>query len=206
MANRKRNNNAWKQFEERIVEKRGAAGTSKNEQPKPEDIMVQRMAEFPTGRLKKFEPLEPREFVPFSEFTCLSLENIKTACEEHFNMPEGTCDILSSNQGPSCTRFDQIKAKKIYLIRFIQSDHPEYSSRLNRQTSSDNTPSEQNQNAKKRKANPNSATTVTKSKFAPSISIADLLKAGKVIQKKFLRKSNSKNLIFSPWYGKITGK
>lgn len=72
--------------------------------------MVQRMSETPCGRLKMFER---RELVPFSTFHNLSLENIKIACERHYAMSEGTCDVLASNQGPSCTRFDQIKGKKL---------------------------------------------------------------------------------------------
>ena len=183
MANRKRKNEAWKQFEERIVEKRNGAG-GKNEQASPEVIMVQRMSEIPSGRLKKFEPLEPREFVPFSEFTCLSLENIKTACEEHYSMPTGTCDVLASNQGPSCTRFEQIKGKKIYLIRFLQADPEYHSQRFS-------TTNEIHHGPVERKALTSlQSSTAEPSKFAQSVSLADLMKAGKIIKKRIPDKLN----------------
>lgn len=174
---RKNNQDVWKQFEKRCAEKR-TANTPNNEksQSVPEDIMVQRMSENPCGRLKKFEPLEPREFVPFSTFQSLTLENVKVACERHYCMSEGTCDVLASNQGPSCTRFDQIKGKKIYLIRFIQPEQNADSSQPIRQLFD---PSHPTYNPKE-----NPAPLPTTSKFAKSVSLADLLKAGRIIKKK----------------------
>ena len=146
--------------------------------------MVQRMSENPCGRLKKFEPLEPRKFVPFSTFQTLSLENIKIACERHYAMPEGTCDVLASNQGPSCTRFDQMKGKKIYLIRFIQADQNLDSSHQVRQyLGSSNLPGS-SKTGTSHTPKENSLLVPAPSKFAKSVSLVDLLKAGRIIKKK----------------------
>ena len=41
------------------------------------------MSPIPTGRMKKYEPLGKRKFVPFTYFYEPSLENIKIACEIH---------------------------------------------------------------------------------------------------------------------------
>ena len=62
--------------------------------------------------MKKYEPLDTRDFVLFTEFYELSLENIKKACGRHYRLPRNSCDVLVSDRGPSCTRFEQIKGKK----------------------------------------------------------------------------------------------
>ena len=66
--------------------------------------MVQRMSANPSGRLKKYEPLDTRDFVPFNTLTELSIGNIKKACECFYNMPENFCDVLASDRGPSRSR------------------------------------------------------------------------------------------------------
>ena len=71
-----------------------------------------------SGRLKKFEPLDTRDFVPFGEYDDLTIENIKEACEKYYQAPEGSCDILASDRGPSCTKLEQIKGKKGLLYSF----------------------------------------------------------------------------------------
>ena len=53
----------------------------------PNDILVQRMSSAPSGRLKKYEPLHTRDFVPFAEYDELSISNIKEACERYYNAP-----------------------------------------------------------------------------------------------------------------------
>ena len=72
MNSKKRKN--WDFYETRIGKKR------KGEDERPRnvlnEIMVQRMSANPSGRLKKYEPLDTRDFVPFNEFTKLSIENI----------------------------------------------------------------------------------------------------------------------------------
>ena len=78
------------------------------------------MSSAASARLKMFEPLDTQDFVPFGEYDDLTIENIKEACEKYYQAPEGSCDILASDRGPSCTNLEQIKGKKVYFIRFLQ--------------------------------------------------------------------------------------
>ena len=112
----------WAKFEKRVrlkriedQQKKSRGGSSKV----PSDILVQRMASVASGRLKKYEPLAPRDFVPFEDYEELSIDNIKDACERFYDAPPNTCDILSSDRGPSRTKFEQIKGKKVFCIRFL---------------------------------------------------------------------------------------
>jgi hypothetical protein len=61
------------------------------------------------------EPIQPREFVHFDQEE-LTLPILKAACATHFNMPLGTCDVLVSNKGPSCTHISQIPHRKDKVI------------------------------------------------------------------------------------------
>ena len=60
----------------------------------PEFITVQRMSSKPTGRAKKYEPLDTRDFADFSDFTEITIENIKDTCENDYGAPLGSCDTL----------------------------------------------------------------------------------------------------------------
>ena len=63
-----------------IFTKQGLEKKRKGEDERPRnvlnEIMVQRMSANPSGRLKKYEPLDTRDFIPFNEFTKLSIENV----------------------------------------------------------------------------------------------------------------------------------
>ena len=91
--------------------KRSGGGKKETRKAAPNDILVQRMSSTASGRLKKFEPLDTRDF---------TIENIKESCEKYYQAPEGSCDILASDRGPSCTKLDQIKGKKVHFICFLQ--------------------------------------------------------------------------------------
>ena len=61
----------WAEFEKRVgmkriegQEKKAHAGNAKV----PSDILVQRMSSVASGRLKKYEPLDTRDFVPFDDY------------------------------------------------------------------------------------------------------------------------------------------
>jgi len=77
----------------------------------PDDILVQRMSSTASGRLKKYESLDTRDFVPFEDCEELSMENIKKACEKFYNALPGSCNIPTS-----CTKLEQIKGRKVYFI------------------------------------------------------------------------------------------
>ena len=107
-------NQVWKALQEKMSNKRtqqairprkGAKGTAA-----PSDIIVQRLTAEPDNK-QTFRPVQPREFVEFSSDD-LTLENLKIACAEHFGYPVGSCDVLVSNKGPSCTNINQIPHRK----------------------------------------------------------------------------------------------
>ena len=107
-------NQVWKALQEKMPNKRtqqairlrkGAKGTAA-----PSDIIVQRLTAEPDNK-QTFRPVQPREFVEFSSDD-LTLENLKIACAEHFGYPVGSCDVLVSNKGPSCTNINQIPHRK----------------------------------------------------------------------------------------------
>ena len=131
--------------------------------------MLQRISATASVRLNKFEPLDTRDYVPFSECTELSIANIKKACERFYKMPENSSKIFVSDRGPSCPTFDQIKTK-VYRIRFLEESCEDRSWSfpippvMSRLTSTC-------------LQHPYAST------FAKSVSIADLLKAGKLVKK-----------------------
>ena len=53
--------------------------------------------------IKKYEPLDTRDFFPFEDYKELNLGNTKEACERFYNAPARSCDILASDRAPSCS-------------------------------------------------------------------------------------------------------
>ena len=111
----------WEEFEERVGLKRGGKKTKKTHEKLPSYLCVQRMSSTATGRLKKYEPLDTRDFIPF-DYDELIIENVNEACERFYKAPRGSCDLLASDRGPSCSNLEQIKGKKVYLVRFLQQN------------------------------------------------------------------------------------
>ena len=68
----------------------------------------------------KYVKQGPREFVPF-EFSDITLENIRKACKAHYR-EDLACDILASEQGPSCSRLSQVPSFKVIYVRFIKAE------------------------------------------------------------------------------------
>ena len=110
----------WEDFKARVGIKRSGGGKKETQKATPNNILVQRMSSTASARLEKFEPLDTQDFVPFSEYDDLTIDNIKEACEKYCQALEGSCDILALDRGPSCTKLEQIKGKKVYFIRFLQ--------------------------------------------------------------------------------------
>ena len=117
MFNGKRKSGSWEEYEKKMSTKR-VKGSIKAKKT-PEFITVQRMSSEPTGRAKKYEPSDTRDFVDFSGFTEITIENIKEACENHYGAPSGSCDILLGDRGLSCFSTEQIASKKVFFIRFV---------------------------------------------------------------------------------------
>ena len=79
------------------------------------EIIGQRLSAEPKGNSMKYVKQGPREFVPF-DYSEVTLENVKRACKVHYQENLTTCDILASEQGPSCSRFGQIQASKSFMF------------------------------------------------------------------------------------------
>ena len=73
----------------------------------------------PRRSSRKFEALDTRDFVDFTAYSELSIENIKQACEKYYEMPAGSCDVLLGGKGSSCYLTEHLPGKKIYCIRFL---------------------------------------------------------------------------------------
>ena len=114
MAAKKR---TWEDFQKIVKEKRSGNTKTKNKCPRPSSIMVQRMSSTP-NRSKKYEPLDTRDFVDFTDYDELNIDNIRDACEKFYDIPQGSCDILLSDRGPSCFLTEQFSGKKFYYVRF----------------------------------------------------------------------------------------
>ena len=84
----------------------------------PSFFTVQRMSSEPLNRLKKYEPLQTKEFVEFTDYDdTVTFENVKHACEKHYNVPVGSCDVLlGDSKGPSCYLTEQIAGKKTFQV------------------------------------------------------------------------------------------
>ena len=80
-------------------------------------LLVQRLSTEPKPTTMKYSQEGPRDFVPF-EYEEVTIDNIKKACQKHFK-EHRNCDVLASEQGPSCSRIDQLPSFKIIHIRFM---------------------------------------------------------------------------------------
>ena len=167
---KRKGNDSWRNFEKQIGMKRtgNLFGPKKNFGRVPTEILVQRMSATPSGRMKKFEPMDTRDFIPFAAFYDeLNIENIKAACEEFYHESTNSCDILASDRGPSCTNMEQLKGKKVFLVRFVPTSTTSSLGRNNKNLT---------QVDIKEQSGP------SKSTFPKSVSIGDLLNAGKLIK------------------------
>ena len=84
------------------------------------ELLVQRLSTEPKPTTMKYSREGPRDFVPF-EYEEVTIDNIKKACQKHFK-EHRNCDVLASEQGPSCSRIDQLPSLKIIHIRFTNEN------------------------------------------------------------------------------------
>eukprot|EP00794_Sanderia_malayensis_P008344 gene8344-9245_t len=90
--------------------------------PKGEELIVQRLSADVSRKAQKYTSVGSTEFVTFGEDIEFSLENIKQACEKHFVQKLGKdieCDVVASEQGPSCKSLNQLPDGKVIYVRFI---------------------------------------------------------------------------------------
>ena len=113
---------AWKNYKAQMKEKR--VGKKKNNSGvrilEEECIVVQRLSAEVSGKAQKYTRIGAREFVPF-EYDEVTVDNIKCACLNHFDVGEMICDVVAGEQGPSCSSIKQIPDLKVIHVCFIQS-------------------------------------------------------------------------------------
>ena len=83
---------------------------------KRNELVVQRLSTEPKSSTMKYSREGPREFVSF-DFEEVTIENIRAACISHFGENK-QCDVLASEQGPSCSRVDQPGNLTLIYVRF----------------------------------------------------------------------------------------
>ena len=106
-------NRVWKDLQAKMSAKRtkqNQAGRGKSAGGAPRELVVQRLTSEPDNK-QTYRPVQTREFVEFT-FDELTLANLKSSCAAHFGLPVSTCDILVSNNGPSCMNINQIPHRK----------------------------------------------------------------------------------------------
>ena len=134
-----------------------------------------------TGKLKKYEPLEAREFVDFTNFSSLALKYVKQACEDHYNQLIGSCDVLNSDRGSSCVEDSQIAGSKLFLVRFLESNNYTRANISNQRT----VPSKKIKlTATQLLSNIPKNTMSYLTTYPKSLSVVDLLLAGRIIRPK----------------------
>eukprot|EP00112_Aurelia_sp_Birch-Aquarium-sp1_P014185 Seg3046.1 transcript_id=Seg3046.1/GoldUCD/mRNA.D3Y31 product="Eukaryotic elongation factor 2 kinase" protein_id=Seg3046.1/GoldUCD/D3Y31 len=171
----------WEDLKRDVASKRSgkATTTSKKSMPAPATIMVQRMSSVP-NRSKKYDPLDTRDFVDFSVYTELSFENIKDACEGYYEVPQGSCDVLLSDRGPSCFLTEQVAGKKLYYVRFTDILCPA-PSKVRKTTKIDADRDEIRVHSQDIAQEISSLPPVPPTAFRKSVSVATLLEARKLI-------------------------
>ena len=103
------------QLQNNLADKRMRNAGKKNKKfAAPSCITVQRLSETP-NRSKKYEPRDTRDFIDFTDYDDLTTENIKDSCEKHYEMPQGSCDILLTDRGLSCFLTEQIAGKSFTI-------------------------------------------------------------------------------------------
>ena len=83
---------------------------------------MQRLSAEISGKAQKYTQVGPREFVSYQDHDGeLTIEGIKDACEKvSKTLEDMSCDILASDQGPSCTSMEHIPDLKVIHVRFVK--------------------------------------------------------------------------------------
>ncbi|CAH3044238.1 unnamed protein product [Pocillopora meandrina] len=160
-------------------------GKSKKSGSAPHELIVQRLASEPDNK-QTLRPVQPREFVAFP-YEDLTLANLKKALANHYSLPASLCDVLVTNKGPSCTSMEQIPHRKDKVrFKFLKSLNERSEQTLlglsfeKCQTTGASSAPVRKAAAPKPKADYGRFSVTTQ--FPPSVSIASLLDAGKLIK------------------------
>lgn len=124
-----KDNAAWRSFQEEMKRKRMKGTAKDRKRTKKSELVVQRLSAEVSGKAQKFSRVGAREFVPYNPDEELTLEGIKSACEKHFARSlsrSQKCDVLAGEQGPSCKTLEQVpNITKLIHVRFISVESDE---------------------------------------------------------------------------------
>ena len=99
--------------------KKGAKKSRKEIKIENGEIAVQRLS---AGKAQKFSRIGPREFVSF-EYNEVTIENLKRACEQHFDVKIGRRALFVTfslvSRGRPAKTVEQIPNIKMIHVRFI---------------------------------------------------------------------------------------
>ncbi len=114
---------AWANYKAKMTKKRGK--TKKDDSSRNmEELVVQRLSSSVSGKAQKYTRVGAREFVPFG-YDEVTIPNIKLACTEHYGSLIGDdmeVDVLAGEQGPSCQSMKHVKDLRLIYIRFIKRE------------------------------------------------------------------------------------
>ena len=94
-------NDKWKGYQRAISAKRSGGAENKNTKT-VSTLIAQRMHPKPVGKQQKYEPAQPRQFIDFAQYSKLTLNNVKEACEKFYEEVKGSCESEISNKAISC--------------------------------------------------------------------------------------------------------
>ena len=147
------------------------------------ELIVQKLSSEPKPTTMKFVSEGPREIVEYN-YDEILLDNIKEACTQHFK-EKRNCDVSDSEQGPSCTRLDQLPSLNLIFTRFTTPKLIK---------NSDSAAESWTRPPPMKKAKSFENKKIEKKSFIPkSLSVNDLMKLGKIIRKN--ERSSAKGLI-----------
>ena len=119
---------AWKNYKAKMAKKRCKTTKEDCSNTKMEELVVQRLSTTVSGKAQKYTRVGAREFVAF-DYDEVNIAYIKKACAEHYGSSIGDdmeVDVLAGEQGPSCQTMKHVKDLRLIYIRFIQRETSEY--------------------------------------------------------------------------------
>ena len=132
-------------------------------------------------KIKTIRTIRSKRICRFYKCFILTLKNIKQAYKDHYHQQIGSWDVLHSDRGPSCVKDSQIAGKKVFVVRFLEpmnytgmeisNQHTVPSKKIKLTTTQSLLRIPKN--------TPPSSTTYPK-----SLSVADLLRAGRTVRPK----------------------
>ena len=112
----------WKNLKKMMERKRDINKKGKPKHPvKADALTVQRLSTNVSGKAQKYSRIGPHDFVPYRRDD-LPLEGLTSACREHFSSTieaDQMIDIVASEQGPSCSSLQQVPDLKLIHFRFV---------------------------------------------------------------------------------------